>query len=167
VKRGAVPRLPEHPYLVRVYEPGPPWVVMELCRGSYWDRVPLPPEEVRDVGAKVADALAAAGRAHGDVTPGNILVGCDGEPRLADFGSPDTLTPAYTAPEVFRGGPPSDVYSLGATLRTLLGDGAVPPGLAAVLDKATAEDRDDRYGSVPALRDALSALGGPAARGPG
>ena len=188
VKRGAVPTLPSHPHLVRVYDPGPPYVIMELCRGSYWDAMPLPPEQVRDVGAKVADALVAAGVVHGDITPGNILVGADGEPRLADFGSPDALTPAYTAPEVFRGGPPSDVYSLGATLHALLTTHAparpapgrprrqapllgtlpgVPPGLAAAIDKATAEDPDDRYGTVSSLRDALTALGGPAARGRG
>jgi serine/threonine-protein kinase len=188
VKAGAVPPLPSHPHLVRVYEPGPPYVIMELCRGSYADRIPLPPEEVRDVGAKVADALVAAGVLHGDVTPGNILVGYDGEPRLADFGSPDLLTPAYTAPEVFRGGPRSDVYSLGATLRALLTTHAparpvpglprpeapllgalpgVPSGLAAAIDKATAEDPDDRYDTVSALRDALIAPSGPGARGRG
>jgi serine/threonine protein kinase len=188
VKRGAVPPLPEHPHLVRVYEPGPPYVIMELCRGSYADRMPVPPDEVRDIGAKVADALVAAGMPHGDVTPGNLLEGHDGEPRLADFGSPDALTPAYTAPEVFRGGARSDVYSLGATLHALLTTHApgrpvpgmprrqapllgtllaVPPGLAAVVEKATAEDPDDRYATVADLRDALSALGGPAARGRG
>ncbi|HEV7824250.1 MAG TPA: hypothetical protein VGP02_05045 [Mycobacteriales bacterium] len=192
VKRGAVPPLPEHPHLVRVYEPGPPWVVMELCRGSYASVGTLTPDAVRDVGAKVADALVAAGVAagvvHGDVKPGNILVGVDGEPRLSDFGTVGALTPAYTAPEVFRGAPPSDVYSLGATLHallttrppgwpapgmpraeapllgTLLG---VPPGLSSVIAKATTEDPADRYASVVALRDALTGLAGPDARGRG
>jgi serine/threonine protein kinase len=185
VKRGAVPPLPTHPHLVRVYEPGPPYVIMELCRGSYADLGTLPWAEVRALGVKIADALAVAGVVHGDVKPGNVLVGADGEPRLTDFGTGDTgaggaldaLTPAYTAPEVFRGGPPSDVYSLGATLWALLAGRppgwptvgvprreapllgtllAVPPEVADVLRKATAGDPADRYATVADLRDALA-----------
>jgi serine/threonine protein kinase len=188
VKPGSVPPLPAHPHLVRVYEPGPPWVVMELCRGSYASVGTLTPDAVRDVGATVADALVAAGRVHGDIKPGNILVGADGEPRLSDFGHDGVLTPAYTAPEVFRGEPASDVYSLGATLHALLTTRppgwpapgmpraeapllgtlpGVPPGLSSVIAKATAEDPDDRYESVAALRDALIGLAGPGARGRG
>ncbi|MDQ1675624.1 MAG: hypothetical protein QOC93_768 [Actinomycetota bacterium] len=187
VKAGEVPPLPAHPHLIRVYEPGPPYVIMERCAGSYADRGTLPADEVRVLGVKIADALAVAGIVHGDVKPGNILVGADGEPRLTDFGTADALTPAYTAPEVFRGGPASDVYSLGATLHALLAgrppgwptvglpgpDGpggtlaGVPPQLADVLRRATAGDPADRYATVAALRDALSAPGGPAARGRG
>jgi serine/threonine protein kinase len=188
VKRGSVPPLPAHAHLVRVYEPGPPWVIMELCRDSYAALGILPPDVVCDIGAKVADALVAAGRVHGDIKPGNILVGEDGEPRLSDFGHAGALTPAYTAPEVFRGEPVSDVYSLGATLHALLTTrppgwpapgmpraeapllGAlfgVPPELASAIAKATAEDPADRYGSPAALRDALTAPCGPAARGRG
>jgi serine/threonine protein kinase len=175
VKAGAVPPLPSHPHLVRVYEPGPPYVIMELCAGSYADHGTLPWDEVRAVGVKIADALVTAGAVHGDVKPGNVLVGADGEPRLTDFGTRDALTPAYTAPEVFRGGPPSDVYSLGATLYALLTGRppgwptvgvprpdvhapAVPSGPAEVLATATATDRADRYATVGDLRAALLAV---------
>ncbi len=72
---------------------------------------------------------------HRDVKPANILWTDYGEPALADFGIAHiaggfrttsgavTGSPAYTAPEVLSGDPPSpvsDVYGLGATLFTVL-----------------------------------------------
>jgi serine/threonine protein kinase len=199
-----------HPYVVPVYAAGltadgRPYLVMELCAGSYADVLEeqgvRPVAEVLAVGAKVADALAAAHRAgvlHGDVKPGNILVTAGGEPRLADFGAApgETLTPAYAAPELFRGASltaAADLYSLGATLYALLAGRpphwpevgtrsvaavlrpdepvadvpGVPPELAEVLRRATAVDPEDRYGSMAELRDALSGPGAPAARGRG
>jgi serine/threonine protein kinase len=72
-----------------------------------------------------------AGVIHGDISPANILFGESGQPLLADFGMGALLgggegtlglvgfTPAYAAPERFRGAPPdqaSDVFALAATL---------------------------------------------------
>src|SRR5439155_16675243 len=98
-----------------------------------------PPAEVREIGVKIADALADAHRLgvlHRDVKPGNILVSGFGEPALADFGlavltemrdlsiTMDVLTPAYAPREMFRPGcepsPAADVYALCATLYALL-----------------------------------------------
>lgn len=102
------------------------------------------------IGAEVADALAAAhdaGVVHSDVKPGNVLLGeAPGqrdEVRLTDFGIARMLseaagsaeddivgTPVYFSPEVARGQDPtpaSDVFSLGATLWTLV-EGAPPFG---------------------------------------
>jgi serine/threonine protein kinase len=136
-----------HPHVVDLFdvgvtEDGHPFLIMELCAGTYADRMsrmPLAPLEVRDVGVKIADALAdahARGVLHRDVKPANILHSRFGEPSLADFGlavlaetrdqslALDVLTPAYAPPEMFRHGtPPSaaaDVYALAASLYAML-----------------------------------------------
>jgi serine/threonine protein kinase len=185
-----------HPHLVRVYSAGltaagHPYLLLEFRPGgSYADRLATggarPAAEVRSAGVGLADALAAAhaaGIVHGDVKPGNVLLAADGSPALADFAlAAGHLTPAYTAPEVFRGapaGPAADVYALGATLYALLtgrppgwpavgtpslgpppesAPAGVPPALSGVLGVATAPDPEDRYCSAAALRDALAAV---------
>ena len=141
-----------HPHVVDLFDvgvtaDGHPYLIMELCAGTYADRLtrsPLAPTEVRDVGMKIADALAhahALGVLHRDVKPANILQSRFGEPALADFGlavlaetrdsslSLEVLTPAYAPPEAFRHGtPPSpaaDVYALAASLYAMLRGG--PP----------------------------------------
>ena len=71
-----------------------PFLVMELCPGWLADEVvdsrdPAESERVRDVGVRVADALAAAhvrGVLHRDVKPANILIDAYDNPGLADFG---------------------------------------------------------------------------------
>ncbi len=141
----AAGQMSSHPHVVDLFDAGVthdlhPFLIMELCDGTYADRLkqgPLTHHEARDVGAKIADALADAhslGMVHRDVKPANILVTRFGEPALADFGlavlteTRDTsitleLTPAYAAPELFhhaRPVPASDVYALCSTLYALL-----------------------------------------------
>ncbi|MET7422265.1 serine/threonine-protein kinase [Dactylosporangium sp. NPDC005555] len=142
----AAGRMSSHPHVVDLFDAGVtdlghPYLIMELCDGSYAERMkdsPLSPSEARDVGFKIADALAdahALGVLHRDVKPANILFSRFGEPALADFGlailaewrdesmTLDTLTPAYAPPETFRQSPPAgsaDVYALCATLYALM-----------------------------------------------
>ena len=92
---------------------------------------------VLDVGVKIAGALQTAhdrGLLHRDIKPNNLFVSEFGEPALGDFGISTLddersisggggLTVHYAPPEVLEGSPAtplSDVYSLAATLYTLL-----------------------------------------------
>ncbi|RMI31789.1 serine/threonine protein kinase [Nocardia stercoris] len=149
-----------HEHAIAVYdvvlEAGEPWLVMEYLPSRSVAKAlalanRLSPVEVAQIGAQVADALAAAhaaGIVHRDIKPGNILVADRGNEvgmaKLSDFGisaavgatdEPDdviTGTPAYLPPEIARGAQPtaaSDVYSLGATLYTAI-EGHPPYGFS-------------------------------------
>ncbi len=123
------------PYLAMEYVDGEP--ITEYCRGN------LP-----DVGGRVrlllrvAGALAHAHRnlvIHRDIKPSNILVTADGHPKLLDFGIAKLvgeerfrqvtaqrlgpMTPAWAAPEQFRGQAvtvATDVYQFGMLLYRLI-----------------------------------------------
>jgi serine/threonine-protein kinase PknK len=140
----AMGRLTGHPNIVGVLQVGRtdtgyPYLVMTYYRrGSLDARIrrdgPLPLAELLRLGVKLVGALETAHRAeilHRDIKPGNILYTDYGEPALSDFGiahvtgafktATGTFTgsPAFTAPEILSGDPPSkssDIYGLGATL---------------------------------------------------
>ncbi|HEY6647957.1 MAG TPA: protein kinase [Mycobacterium sp.] len=140
----AMGRLTGHPNIVGVLqvgetESGFPFLVMQYHRqGSLDMRIrkhgPLPLDEVVRLGVKMAAALQTAhqhGILHRDIKPANILLTDYGEWALGDFGiahitggfetAAGTFTgsPAFAAPEILTGDPPSrssDVYGLGATL---------------------------------------------------
>ena len=141
-------KLSGHPHVVTVLDTGTaasgrPYLAMDLHEGgSMKERLrrtgPLSAVETAVVGAKIAEALAAAhalGVLHRDVKPNNILVSRFGEPALADFGVSclldssssasvlDVFSPQHAAPELMTRGTPSvssDVYALGSTLYELL-----------------------------------------------
>lgn len=140
----AMGRLSGHPNIVTILEIGAtaserPFIVMPYHPHGTLDllireRGPLDWGAVLRLGIKVAGALETAHRAdilHRDVKPANILLTEYGEPQLTDFGIARIVggfetragfivgTPAFTAPEVLSGAPPtvaSDLYGLGATL---------------------------------------------------
>ncbi|MFV2086879.1 serine/threonine-protein kinase [Micromonospora sp. LOL_021] len=195
----AAGRMSSHPHVVDLFDVGVtgdlhPYLIMEMCDGSYADRMrtsPLDAFEARDVGVKIADALADAhhlGVLHRDVKPANILYSRFNEPALADFGlavlvehrdasvTLEVLTPAYAPPESFQHRPPSaaaDVYALCATLYAIMRgkpprwDDERNPSLVALLEMF---DRPlpDLPGVNPALTDVLrqGMANDPAARPP-
>jgi tRNA A-37 threonylcarbamoyl transferase component Bud32 len=160
LREGRIAARLSHPHAISVYdvalEGGAPWLVMEYLPSRSLSAVltedgVLRVDQVAQIGAQVADALAAthaAGIVHRDVKPANILIGQGGRVaglvKITDFGISHaqgdvtltqtgqiTGTPAYLAPEVARGQEmteASDVFSLGATLYTCL-EGGPPFGM--------------------------------------
>ncbi|MCE4539237.1 bifunctional serine/threonine-protein kinase/universal stress protein [Pelomonas sp. P7] len=117
------------------------YIVMEHIPGQTLrprlDDAPLPPEEVADIGARVATALAALHRQHVvhlDIKPSNIMFRPDGTAVLVDFGLsrhehlPDLLEEEFTLPmgtgpymspeqvQFVRNDPRSDLFALGVML---------------------------------------------------
>jgi len=117
------------------------FIVMERIPGDTLrprlDDAPLPPEEVADIGARVATALAALHRQHVvhlDIKPSNIMFRPDGTAVLVDFGLsrhellPDLLEEEFTLPmgtgpymspeqvQFVRNDPRSDLFALGVML---------------------------------------------------
>jgi nucleotide-binding universal stress UspA family protein len=118
-----------------------PYLVMELISGSSLkdrlEELPLPPEAVADIGARIADALEDLHKQrvlHLDIKPSNIMIRDSGEAVLLDFGLSRHLdlpdlpaeelegpigTGAYVSPEQVLGtrhDPRSDLFSLGVLL---------------------------------------------------
>lgn len=134
----------DHPNVVRVYDVAEEddrlWIVMELVDGRSLEQVlrhdgPVDPREAARIGLALVRALRevhAVGVLHRDIKPGNVLLTERGRVVLTDFGiaavqdaaaltMAGTLvgSPDYMAPERIEGreqGPPSDLWSLGATL---------------------------------------------------
>jgi tetratricopeptide (TPR) repeat protein len=130
-----------HPHIVRVLdfgvERGLPFLVMDYApdgtlRQRHQDGVPLTCANVLHYVKQIASALQYAhyqGVIHRDIKPDNLLVGCNNEILLSDFGiaaqaheaGREAKRPiaegncAYMAPEQFRGEPcpASDQYALG------------------------------------------------------
>lgn len=140
----------DHPNILPIYDVGElnglPFFSMKLAEsGALADkstRYRRKFHEIAQLIGKVARALHHAhqrGILHRDVKPGNILLGGDGEPFLADFGIAKSLasdvdltrtlsvlgTPAYLSPEQAAGKTKelttaTDIYGLGAVLYELL-----------------------------------------------
>jgi len=189
---------------------GLPVITMEIAgAGTLKDKLkkrgPLAVTEAVDAILDVISGLESAfagGVLHRDIKPSNCFVSPDGSVKVGDFGlSVSTLartdtfvtahgkilgTPAYASPEQLRGDTldvRADIYSVGATLFTLLTDRApfegdnavqvvahavnqkpqpltelrqdVPAGLERVVARCLAKEPDGRYTDYMALRNAL------------
>ena len=178
LREAAAARLSDHPGIVTAHDAGilqddRPYLVMDLCSGgslTEWLKPENRPSEerVRQVGVRIADALAAihaGGVLHRDVRPANILIDSFGNPGLADFGlaadigaettAADAVcvTSAYAPPE-FGTQPATesgDVFSLAATLYALLA-GRSPRNVGATAPVAleqTVEVAKTPIGPIP------------------
>ncbi|MFD8820304.1 serine/threonine-protein kinase [Streptomyces sp. NPDC059627] len=145
-----------------------PWIVMELVTGeslraALAARGPLPTAEAARIGLAVVGALHAAhcvGIVHRDLKPSNVLLAAGGERVVVtDFGigaaQQEPCSGDFVAPECGAGlgaGPASDLWSLGALLRTAM-DGAEGP-LDPLLEQLSAAEPEAR----PAAADVAEAL---------
>lgn len=199
-------QLSSHPFIVTIYqsdiaEDGRPFLVMEYCPlpnlGVRYKREPFGVAEALTTGIQLAGAIETVHRAgilHRDIKPANVLVTEYRRPALTDFGisvasheshAAEGLSIPWSPPEAFGqtgpGGQSSDVYSLAATVYTLLagrspfevpgGDNSalslvgrtesaavprlgrsdIPDSLQQVFATALAKDPAARYGSALAL----------------
>ena len=175
-----------------------------MSGGSLKDRLKqgaLPEASAIKISSQILTGLKAIhenGIIHRDLKPGNILFDSYGTARISDLGFAKALqsdssmslsmsggmfgTPAYMAPEVWRGNQASvrsDIYSLGCILYEMLTDmvlfegetpamamtkhliegprfhQSLPAGWDALLKNCLAMDPDDRYPSAEALLEVL------------
>ncbi len=162
-------------YLLREYIPG------ESLLDYAQKRMPLPVEEVREIGLALCRILKRCHSQvppviHRDIKPENIIRTDQGQYALIDFGIArcydaaarrDTRvlgTPASAPPEQFgyrQTDTRSDVYALGVLLHELatgeqpLDQGTVEEPLRPIVEKCTRFDPDDRYPDAAAVEQAL------------
>jgi tetratricopeptide (TPR) repeat protein/predicted Ser/Thr protein kinase len=99
-----------HPNIITIHEVGTeesaPFIVMEYVEGRdlraliHEGRVPV--RQVLDIGAQIADGLAAAherGIVHRDLKPENIMITRDGFAKILDFGLAKVMSPAPESTE--------------------------------------------------------------------
>jgi formylglycine-generating enzyme required for sulfatase activity len=202
-----------HNNIVHVYDYGKyenaPYLIMEYLSGGTLKAMtgqPIPYQQAAKLLAPIADAVAyahARNILHRDVKPSNILITKEGKPVLTDFGIAKILeaegtaltgtglgvgTPAYMAPEQWRGEPveQTDIYGLGVVFFELVTGRkpyeadtpaaivqmqvieplprpsdlvpGIPQNVERVLFKALALKPEDRYESMAAFGTVLAEL---------
>ncbi len=203
-----------HPNVAHIYDVGHEqelhFIAMEHVEGeslrARLARGRLTTDEIVDLGAQIASALAsahAAGVVHRDIKPENVMIRPDGYVKVLDFGLAKLLsvtdktagvttdtgvvmgTVHYMSPEQLRGhdvDARTDLFSLGVVLYELIagnrpfgGDSATSviaailtdqpavlenasPELQAIVTKAMAKDRNQRYASARELLEDLRKL---------
>ncbi|MBA3399259.1 MAG: Stk1 family PASTA domain-containing Ser/Thr kinase, partial [Acidimicrobiia bacterium] len=140
-----------HPNIVNVYDwgrySGTYYIAMEYVHGRTLADIlrnnrQLTSQQAAEVATEVAAALSfahKAGLVHRDIKPANILIGSDGQVKVADFGIARAMgaateskltqagavmgTATYFSPEQAQGAQPhprSDLYSLGIVMYEML-----------------------------------------------
>ncbi|MFT4263452.1 MAG: serine/threonine-protein kinase [Nocardioides sp.] len=171
-------QLSSHPSIMPIYQAdvsadGRPFLVMEFCPGPHLakrfrtERIPV--AEVLETAVKVASAVETAHRAgilHRDIKPHNILTNVYGSPLLTDFGIASVgggnegleyaMSIPWSAPEMLADSPHadirSDVFSLAATVYSLLAGRSPFEVPGAVNDSATLISRIERQQPSRILR---------------
>ena len=136
-----------HPNIVNVYDwgkyEGTYFIAMEYVQGRTLAEIlktnnQLTPKQAAEIASEVAAALGfahEAGLAHRDIKPANILIGSNGQVKVADFGIARAMnstaesnltqagsvmgTASYFSPEQAQGAQPdprSDLYSVGIVM---------------------------------------------------
>ena len=135
-----------------------------VCRA----RGPWRPGEVVTLVVPLAQAVAAlhaGGVAHGDVSPGNVVLERDGRPVLVDLvcgaWGRELGTPGLSAPERALGaGPAGDVHALGRLGLALLEHDGVDPEHDGIDPEVVATVRSASLGAAR-LREVLEAAASP------
>jgi predicted Ser/Thr protein kinase len=165
------------PYIVMEYVEGRPLS----------EQIPLSAARAREIAAEVLEALGyahARGVIHRDVKPQNVLMDEQGRVKVSDFGIARLLgaetpggtvttmghvigTPGYMPPEALAGAPPdprTDVFAVGVLLHEMITAQrpagravGLPPGLAAIVERAIAADPARRYPTAAEMRADLVA----------
>jgi hypothetical protein len=162
------------------------FIAMELVEGetlaAWLASAPRPASEIVRAFMAAGHGLVAAhaaGLAHGDFKPANVLVASDGRVRVGDFGLARPIardetvgsdlagTPAYMAPELLAGASPSAAADQFSFCRALADAIAPVPHCRAVdrvIDRGLLADPVARHPSVARLLTALERANRPRMR---
>ncbi len=165
----------DHPNIATLLDVGRcehgPYLIVELLSGeTLAARLQKGPCSVSDavhIGAEVSKAVAHAhseGVIHRDLKPGNIFLCGDGRVKVLDFGLAHAFgtrrvgggTPAYMAPEQWRGAPEderTDVFALGVVLFEMLTGESPFPSEDGVAVRGAAPAPVLEIPGVPALSE--------------
>lgn len=165
------------PYLPKIefaeYENGRTVVVEEYIEGEKNISSLTDERAVVSAFCELCDVLTllhSRGIIHRDIKPSNILIAPDGHIRLIDLDASryyddskenDTRylgTKGYAPPEQFgysQTNATADIYSLGVTLKNVLGEKAEKRKFSRIIRKCTEFDPKNRYPSAAAVKKAL------------
>lgn len=153
------------------------YIIEEYIEGEVLDKVVqrglLNEVKVLSIALQICDALAILhknGIIHRDIKPSNIILKKDGKIKLIDFGASRNIshlnghdtrilgTPGYAPPEQYGFSTTdyrSDIYSLGITLKELLGKKYNESRLKNIIERCIEIDPKRRVSSAEELKNLL------------